>query len=329
MKILEICQELTKEIPSEQIYMNEPMSKHTTFKVGGNADVFVKVRNIEQLKYVIKIAKKNDVHMYIIGNGSNILVKDNGIRGIVVKIEFEDIKIEKNENEAIVTVGAGVKLMQLAQELLKNSISGFEFASGIPGTIGGAVKMNAGAYGKEMKDIIASTKCLDLKRYNMIEEKEYIDDIEITEYLEKSDEPDILDLNNKEQEFEYRNSIFSNKRYVILETKLKLAYGSKEEIENNMRELVTKRKESQPNEPSAGSTFKRGEYFITAKLIDECGLKGYSIGGAKVSEKHAGFIVNAGDATAQDILELIKYVKDKVYEKTGKFIKLEVEVLGE
>lgn len=329
MKILEICQELTKEIPSEQIYMNEPMSKHTTFKVGGNADVFVKVRNIEQLKYVIKIAKKNDVHMYIIGNGSNILVKDNGIRGIVVKIEFEDIKIEKNENEAIVTVGAGVKLMQLAQELLKNSISGFEFASGIPGTIGGAVKMNAGAYGKEMKDIIASTKCLDLKRYNMIEEKEYIDDIEITEYLEKSDEPDILDLNNKEQEFEYRNSIFSNKRYVILETKLKLAYGSKEEIENNMRELVTKRKESQPNEPSAGSTFKRGEDFITAKLIDECGLKGYSIGGAKVSEKHAGFIVNTGDATAQDILELIKYVKDKVYEKTGKFIKLEVEVLGE
>lgn len=329
MKILEICQELTKEIPSEQIYMNEPMSKHTTFKVGGNADVFVKVRNIEQLKYVIKIAKKNDVHMYIIGNGSNILVKDNGIRGIVVKIEFEDIKIEKNENEAIVTVGAGVKLMQLAQELLKNSISGFEFASGIPGTIGGAVKMNAGAYGKEMKDIIASTKCLDLKRYNMIEEKEYIDDIEITEYLEKSDEPDILDLNNKEQKFEYRNSIFSNKRYVILETKLKLAYGSKEEIENNMRELVTKRKESQPNEPSAGSTFKRGEDFITAKLIDECGLKGYSIGGAKVSEKHAGFIVNIGDATAQDILELIKYVKDKVYEKTGKFIKLEVEVLGE
>lgn len=329
MKIIEICQELTKEIPSEQIYMNEPMSKHTTFKVGGNADVFVKVRNIEQLKYVIKIAKKNDVHMYVIGNGSNILVKDNGIRGIVVKIEFEDIEIEKNENDAIVTVGAGVKLMQLAQELLKNSICGFEFASGIPGTIGGAVKMNAGAYGKEMKDIITSTKCLDLKRYNMVEEKEYIDDIEITEYVEKSDEPDILDLNNEEQKFEYRNSIFSDKRYVILETKLKLAYGSKDEIENNMRELLTKRKTSQPNEPSAGSTFKRGEDFITAKLIDECGLKGYSIGGAKVSEKHAGFIVNAGDATAQDILELIKYVKDKVYEKTGKFIKLEVEVLGE
>lgn len=329
MKILEICQDLTKEIPSEQIYMDEPMSKHTTFKVGGNADIFVKVKNIEELKYVIKIAKKNDIHMYIIGNGSNILVKDSGIRGIVVKIEFEDIKIEKNENEAIVTVGAGVKLMQLAQELLKNSISGFEFASGIPGTIGGAVKMNAGAYGKEMKDIITTTKCLDLKRYNMIEEKEYIDDIEVTEYIEKSDEPAILDLNNKDQEFEYRNSIFSSKRYVILETKLKLTYGDKEEIEKNMNELKNKRKQSQPQQPSAGSTFKRGEDFITAKLIDECGLKGYKIGGAKVSEKHAGFIVNDGNATAQDILELIKYVKDKVYESTGKFIKLEVEVIGE
>ena len=337
MKILEICQNLTKEIPSEQIYMNESMSKHTTFKVGGNADIFVKVKNLEQLKYVIKIAKRNNIHIYIIGNGSNILVKDNGIRGIVVKIEFEYIKYENIENnekfvqtkEVIVTVGAGVKLMALAQELLKNSITGFEFASGIPGTIGGAIKMNAGAYGSEMKDIVVSTKCLDLKRYDLIGEKSYIDDIEITEPIEKSDEPTIIELSNEEQKFEYRNSIFSSKRYVILETKVKLVYGSKEEIENNMRELLTKRKTSQPNEPSAGSTFKRGEDFITAKLIDECGLKGYKIGGAKVSEKHAGFIVNDGDATAQDILELVRYIKETVFEKTGKNIKLEVEILGE
>lgn len=339
LNIIQICQELTNEIPSKQIYMNEPMSKHTTFKVGGNADIFVKVKNIEQLRYAIKIAKKNDIHMYIIGNGSNILVKDNGIKGIVIKIEFEDIKIDKSkaivindkikEEEAIVTVGAGVKLMQLAQKLLKNSISGFEFASGIPGTIGGAVKMNAGAYGKEMKDIVISTKCMDLKRYSMTDEKEYIDDIEITEYVKKTDEPEILELSNEEQEFEYRDSIFSNKRYVILETKLKLFYGNKEEIENKMKELLSKRKESQPNNPSAGSTFKRGEDFITAKLIDECGLKGYTIGGAKVSEKHAGFIVNSGNATAKDILELISYVKETVYDKTGKSIKIEVEVLGE
>ena len=337
MKILEVCQDLTKEIPSEQIYMNEPMSKHTTFKVGGNADIFVKVKNIEELKYVIKIAKKNNIHIYIIGNGSNILVKDSGIRGIVVKIEFEYIKykdIENNENsgrskEVMVTVGAGVKLMALAQELLKRSITGFEFASGIPGTIGGAVKMDAGAYGTEMKDIVVSTKCLDLKRYDLIGEKVYIDDIEITEPIEKADEPTITELSNLEQKFEYRNSIFSSKRYVILETKLKLAYGSKEEIEKKMKELNLKRRQTQPDSPSAGSTFKRGEDFITAKLIDECGLKGYKIGGAKVSEKHAGFVVNEGDATAQDILELVTYIKETVYEKTGKSIKLEVEVLGE
>ena len=337
MKILEICQDLTKEIPSEQIYMNEPMSKHTTFKEGGNADIFVKVKNIEELKYVIKIAKKNNIRIYIIGNGSNILVKDRGIRGIVVKIEFEYIKyedIENNENsgrskEVIVTVGAGVKLMALAQELLKRSITGFEFASGIPGTIGGAVKMNAGAYGTEMKDIVVSTKCLDLKRYDLIGEKVYIDDIEITEPIEKANEPTITELSNEGQKFEYRNSIFSSKRYVILETKLKLAYGNKEEIENKMKELNLKRRQTQPNKPSAGSTFKRGENFITAKLIDECGLKGYKIGGAKVSEKHAGFVVNDGDATAQDILELVTYIKETVFEKTGKSICLEVEVLGE
>ena len=337
MKILEVCQNLTKEIPSEQIYMNEPMSKHTTFKVGGNADIFVKVKNIEELKYVIKIAKKNNIRVYIIGNGSNILVKDKGIRGIVVKIEFEYINYEDIENcesssrckEVIVTVGAGVKLMALAQELLKRSITGFEFASGIPGTIGGAVKMNAGAYGSETKDIVVSTKCLDLKRYNLIGEKSYIDDIEITEPIEKANEPTIVELSNEEQKFEYRNSIFSSKRYVILETKLKLAYGSKEEIEKKMKELNLKRRQTQPDSPSAGSTFKRGEDFITAKLIDECGLKGYKIGGAKVSEKHAGFVVNEGDATAQDILELVTYIKETVYEKTGKSIKLEVEVLGE
>lgn len=329
MKIINLCQELTKEIPSEQVFMNEPMSKHTTFKVGGNADIFVKVKNIKELKFVIKIAKKNDIHMTIIGNGSNILVKDKGIRGIVVKIEFNEIKIEREEDNAIVTVGAGVNLAMLAQELLKNSISGFEFASNIPGTIGGAIKMNAGAYGSEMKDIVISTKCLDLKRYYMIEEKSNIDDIEITEIVEKTDEPDIEELTNEEQKFTYRDSIFSDRRYVILETKLKLTYDDKEKIKDKMDELLNNRKDKQPDLPSAGSTFKRGDDYITAKLIDECGLKGYEIRGAKVSEKHAGFIVNTGDATAQDILELIDYVKKVVFEKTGKCIKLEIEILGE
>lgn len=327
MNINEICQNLTKEIPSEQIYMNEPMCKHTTFKVGGNADIFIKVKNLEQLKFVIKVAKKNNIRITIIGNGSNLLVKDNGIRGIVAKIEFEDIKIDADN--AIVTVGAGVKLGLLAQELLKNELSGFEFASSIPGTIGGAVRMNAGAYGSEMKDIVISTKCLDLKRYNMLTQKTNIDDIEIEEYIEKSDEPEIVELNNDQQEFSYRDSVFSSKRYVILETKLKLQNGDKEEIKRKMDEFLKSRKEKQPNLPSAGSTFKRGDGYITAKLIDECGLKGYTIGGAQVSEKHAGFIVNTGDATAQNILDLIEHIKQVVYEKTGKLIKLEIEIIGD
>ena len=307
--------------------MNEPMSKHTTFKVGGNADIFIKVKNLEQLKFVIKVAKKNNIRITIIGNGSNLLVKDNGIRGIVAKIEFEDIKIDADN--AIVTVGAGVKLGLLAQELLKNELSGFEFASSIPGTIGGAVRMNAGAYGSEMKDIVISTKCLDLKRYNMLTQKTNIDDIEIEEYIEKSDEPEIVELNNDQQEFSYRDSVFRSKRYVILETKLKLQNGDKEEIKRKMDEFLKSRKEKQPNLPSAGSTFKRGDGYITAKLIDECGLKGYTIGGAQVSEKHAGFIVNTGDATAQNILDLIEHIKQVVYEKTGKLIKLEIEIIGD
>ena len=329
MKIIELCQELTKGISPMRIYMNEPMRRHTSFKVGGNADIFVKVKNIEELKHVIKIAKKNDVHITIIGNGSNILVKDNGIRGIVVAIEFDNIDIEQENDNAIVTVGAGVKLIALAQEMVKKGISGFEFASGIPGTIGGAVRMNAGAYGGEMKDIIVSTKCLDLKRYNMLAKKIYIDDIEITENIQKAEEPEIIILSNEEQKFEYRNSIFKDKRYVILETKLKLKYDDKEKIMERMEGINKQRKEKQPNAPSAGSTFKRGENYITAKLIDECGLKGYTIGGAQVSEKHAGFIVNKGDATAKDIIDLINYVKRTVYEKTGKSIELEIEILGD
>ena len=189
--------------------------------------------------------------------------------------------------------------------------------------------MNAGAYGSEMKDIVINTKCLELKKDNRPIRKDNIDDIEITENGNNIDENNIIELDNKEQEFRYRNSVFSNKKYIVLETKLKLPYGNKEDIKAKMDEFSKMRKEKQPDLPSAGSTFKRGEDFITAKLIDECGLKGYTIGGAQISEKHAGFIVNTGNATAQDIIDLIEYVKKVVYEKTGKTIELEVEILGE
>ena len=329
MKVIEICNELTKVISPTRIYVNEPMKKYTSFKVGGNADLLIKVKDVKELMYAIKIADKYYLPVTIIGNGSNILVRDNGITGIVIKIEFDNMEIDKQKDFAIVTVGAGVKLMKLAQLLLNEGISGFEFASGIPGTIGGAVKMNAGAYGTEMKDIVISTKCLELNKNSKPIRKNNIDDIEITEPGSNIDENNIIELNNKEQEFRYRNSIFSDKRYIVLETKLKLPYGNKEDIKAKMEELNKSRKEKQPDLPSAGSTFKRGDDFITAKLIDEGGLKGYAIGGAQVSEKHAGFIVNTGDATAQDIIDLIDYVKKVVYEKTGKTIELEVEILGE
>ena len=222
---------LTKEIPQEQILIDEPMSKHTSFKIGGMADIFVKVKNIKELKYVIKVAKKQEIHLTIIGNGSNVLVKDKGIRGIVVKTELNDIKIEFNKIKllktynAIVTVGSGVKLGELCQKLLKEEITGLEFASGIPGTIGGAVKMNAGAYGGEMKDIILETKCLDLEQYEKIIEKTNIDDIEIINEC-NSKAPEIIVLNNKDQDFSYRHSIFMEKKYVILETEGKSIQSS-------------------------------------------------------------------------------------------------------
>lgn len=319
MDILEVCKQLTKEIPENQIYIDEPMSKHTTFKVGGVADIFLKVKSVKELEHVIKVARKSNIAITIIGNGSNTLVKDKGVRGIVIGIAFDNIEIEKSEkNEAIVTVGAGVKLITLAQLLQKNSITGFEFASSIPGTIGGAVKMNAGAHGGEMKDIVISTKCFDLKKAPKNNE------------IAKSEGNDaIVELDNKTQKFSYRDSVFSTKRYIIIETKLKLFYGDAEEVKNKMDLLMNDRREKQPNLPSAGSTFKRGEDYITAKLIDECGLKGYTIGGAQVSEKHAGFVVNTGNATAQDILDLTEHIKKVVYKKTGKSISLEIEVIGE
>ena len=328
MKVIEICNELTKVISPTRIYMNEPMKKYTSFKVGGNADILIKVKDVQELIHAIKIADKYYLPVTIIGNGSNILVRDNGISGIVIKIEFDKIEIDKQKDFALITAGAGVKLMKLAQELLNSGISGFEFASGIPGTIGGAVKMNAGAYGSEMKDVIVSTKCLELKKQNRPIRKDNIDDIEITNPINNIDQNTIVELDNKEQEFRYRNSVFSDKKYIVLETKIKLPYGNKEDIKAKMEEFNKSRKEKQPDLPSAGSTFKRGEDFITAKVIDDCGLKGYTIGGAQVSEKHAGFIVNTGDATAQDIIDLIDYVKKVVYEKTGKTIELEVEILG-
>lgn len=289
----------------EKIIFDEPMKKHTSFKIGGTADEFVKITNEEELKEALKYAKNKNLKITIIGNGSNLLVLDKGIRGLVIKIDIQKLEIEKKEKYAEITVGSGYKTMALGIKLMNEGISGFEELSGIPGTIGGAIFMNAGAYGKEIKDINISTICMDY-------------------------DGKIFELSNKEQEFEYRSSIFNKKDYIILETKLKLEYGKKEEIKKKMDEYLSSRKEKQPIEyPSAGSTFKRQEGVITAKLIDECGLKGFQIGGAKVSEKHAGFIINYNNAKAKDVIDLIKYVKEKVYEKYGIKIKEEIRIVGE
>ena len=304
-KIEYICNKLEEKINKNNIYINEPMKKHTSFKVGGTADIFIKIHNEEELKEVLTVAKKENVPFFVMGNGSNILVKDNGIRGIVAKIEIDEIKFDKQDEYYNMKVGAGVRLMTLAQQLLKEEIEGFEFASGIPGSIGGAIMMNAGAYGGEMKDIVLETRYMD-------------------------DEGNIHTIQNDDHQFEYRNSIFSKKKWVILDTTLKLKRGNKEEIKAKMEEYAAKRKEKQPlNFPSAGSTFKRVDGYITAKLIDDCGLKGYSVGDAEVSNLHAGFIINKGNATAEDILRLIEHVKEKVYEKFKIEIELEIEVVGE
>lgn len=295
---------LIEFIPKDKIKIEEPMSKHTSFKTGGNAEIFVIIEKENQIKKLLEYTRKNDIKLYIIGNGSNLIVSDEGVKGIVAKIAFEETIITKDEENIIVKAGAGVKVMALAQMLKQEEITGFEELSGFPGTIGGANYMNAGAYGKEMKDVILETKALNRETGK----------IEV--------------LNNKEQKLEYRSSIFKNKKYIILQTTMKFQNGKKEEIEQKMNEYLSQRKEKQPLEyPSAGSTFKRGDGFITAKLIDECGLKGYQIGGAQISEKHAGFIINKDNATSKDILDLINYTKKKVFEKFGVQIEEEVEII--
>lgn len=306
MNIENHIEELKKCVSEEtSILENELMSKHTSFKIGGMADIFVNVKKEDDVKKVLEYSDENQIPLTIIGNGSNLLVKDGGIRGIVLRVDIEEFYLEKKDEEYIVTVGAGVKNGYVAQKLLIEEIEGFEFAAGIPGSIGGAIRMNAGAHGGEMKNIVLETKCIDKKG-------------------------NIKILSNEEQNFEYRNSIFSTNEYIILSTKLRLNKGIYKEIKSKMDEYSVWRKEHQPLEyPSAGSTFKRGEDFITAKLIDECGLKGYNIGGAEVSTKHAGFVVNKGDAKAKDVLNLTKYISQMIYEKFGKKVELEVQVIGE
>lgn len=304
MNIQECVKVFKKILGAENVKCDERMSKYTSFKIGGKADIFIKVNSIEHLMQIVGL--DIDLPITIIGNGTNILVKDNGIRGIVLKYTANNYEIiEKNEIIEL-AIDSGVVNAQIAQILLNNEITGFEFASGIPGTIGGAIYMNAGAYGREMADIVKNVTYLDLK------------------------DKKIYTIGKNECDFDYRHSFFYDKNLIILKATLVFTKGIKNDIKTIMDNYKQKRILTQPLDyPNAGSTFKRGDGFITAKLIDEAGLKGYKIGGAEISTKHAGFIVNSNNATANDILELAEYVQKKVYAKFNKKIELEVRLLGE
>ncbi len=300
-----VYKDLKSKFKYANILKDEPMSKHTSFKTGGPADIFIKIDNEIELKEILEYAKQNNINLNIVGNGTNLLVTDKGIRGITLQPNLKEINIEEKENKILITAGCGVPIIKLSKIAKEHNATGLEFAVGIPGTVGGAIKMNAGAYGSEIREIVKETTFIDFNG-------------------------DIKTISNSEHKFVYRNSIFSKINGIILRTVIELPKGNIKEIENKMKENILSRNEKQPiDKPSAGSTFKRGEGFITAKLIDECGLKGYKIGGAEVSTKHAGFVVNNGNATSKDILDLIKYIKEEVYKKFNVNIEPEIQIVGE
>ena len=290
-------------VGNENCRTDEPMSRHTTFRVGGTADLYLTPDSIEQLISLIELFKQHKTEYYIIGNGSNILVGDRGIRGAVIEIgkEIGEISIDGD----IITAEAGVLLSKLAAAAAKNGLSGLEFASGIPGSLGGAVYMNAGAYGGEMKDIVREVR-----------------------YLDESGR--VCTVSGAECDFAYRRSCFTDTDKIILSAKLKLTHDNPDEIRTRINELTAKRVAKQPvDKASAGSTFKRPEGYFAAALIEECGLKGYTAGGASVSEKHSGFVVNNGGATAKDVCDVISHVKETVKAMKNVNLETEVKFLGE
>lgn len=278
---------------------DEPLKNHTTFKIGGNCIALIEPREVSDIVETIKICRENNIKFFVIGNGSNLLVPDEGYNGVIIKLkgEFSTIQVE---GEYLI-LNSGAKLSEVYTVAYENSLTGFEFASGIPGTIGGAIYMNAGAYGGEMKDIVESVEVLDLDNFELRE------------------------LKNEELEFSYRKSIIQRKNYIVTIIKLKLQKGNKEEINAVYEDLRERRNSKQPlNFGSAGSTFKRPEGHFASKLIEDAGLKGYHINDAWVSEKHSGFVVNKGNASYKEVMELIEYVQNVVFEKFG--VKLETEV---
>ncbi len=285
------------------VLVGEPMKKHTTFRVGGPAAYYVTPTNCEQVKQILVLCQQEQIPYFVLGNGSNLLVSDAGFDGVVIQIYKNMNQIQVNGET--ITAQAGILLSQVAKKAVENSLTGFEFASGIPGTLGGAVVMNAGAYGGELKDVLVSATVLTL-------------------------DGEIQKLSVDELKLGYRTSIVKEEGYVVLEAELKLTAGDKAAIQKRMDELKVQRVEKQPLEfPSAGSTFKRPVGYFAGKLIQDSGLRGYQVGGAQVAEKHCGFVINRGNATAQDIVQLIRDVQRIVFEKYQVRLETEIKFLGE
>lgn len=299
---MNIFEDLKSILGEENVFVNEPMNKHTTFRIGGKADFLVCPKNIENVKDIISYLSDNSINYYVIGNGSNLLVKDNGFRGVIVKL-FKDFS-KVDVDGCLIKAEAGATLSAVAKKAMQSSLAGMECLSGIPGTIGGAICMNAGAYGGEIKDIVKDITVLE----NGVIKK----------------------LTKDEAEFSYRNSKIMREKMVVLEVVLELEKGNKEEIQEKMKLLMAQRNEKQPvNLPSAGSTFKRPEGYFAAKLIDDCGLRGFSVGDAEVSKKHCGFVVNNKNASACDVLKLMEIVSKKVKDEFGVLLEPEVRIIGE
>ncbi len=291
-------------LPEERIKLKEPMTNHTSLHIGGEADYLVLPVSTEEVRAIVNLCKQEEMPYYIMGNGSNLLVSDFGYRGLILKLGEDFSKIQISE-DGMVTAQAGVLLSKLASAIADHSFTGFEFASGIPGTLGGAVTMNAGAYDGEMKHCLIGAKVLDEKG-------------------------NILVLNAEELKLGYRHSILQEKDYILLEADMKFAPGEESSIRQKMKELNHQRREKQPLEQySAGSTFKRPQGYFAGKLISDAGLRGYQVGGAAVSEKHCGFLINKDNATAKEFLALIGDVVRIVEEKYGVSLEPEVIFLGE
>lgn len=289
-------------VPEENIYFDEPMSRHTSFRTGGEAAVLVRVKNVEQLQKLLGYLQKTENEYFVLGNGSNLLVSDRGYEGVVIQIgkEMSEVRIAGEKLYA----QAGALLSQAARCALDAGLSGMEFASGIPGSVGGGIVMNAGAYDGEMGQIVESVTVLN-------------------------EAGELMELDRDTMEFGYRTSIIKNRPFIVIETVLKLRYGERESIRAKMDDFAMRRRQKQPLEyPSAGSTFKRPEGYFAGKLIMDSGLRGCRVGGAQVSEKHCGFIINTGKATSEDIAELMAEVQERVKERFGVWLEPEVVRLG-